>query len=258
MARHCEQCGFEVSATAKFCKACGADLPPVRSVPAKDAPPAASAVAPSPPAVEVQYCERCRTKLLPGAQFCKRCGKPIPGVTSPAEGEGASVLPPRDLRHRSERPRGPRVGGVPRGIRVAAFGAAIALAGCFLPLLSGWGENISVIPTLLKEVPQALVLPLSIVVIAVMAWAALSSPTHPRALLGAGVIAVASPWAALCVVGLFAARQAMSALGAAIFGGDVGPGIVFLSIGFLVSVLGGFVIVSETVRELLTAEHKVE
>jgi hypothetical protein len=126
----------------------------------------------------------------------------------------------------------------------------IALAGCFLPLVSGAGENISVIPSLVNEVPHALVLPLSAVAIVIMAWTAQTARADHRSLLHGGVIAVSSPWATFLLLALFTANKASSYLGFFTFGAGIGVGVIVLALGFAASLVGGFLSLLDLVRSL--------
>jgi len=67
---HCEQCGREPRANAKFCKYCGADIV---VVPVTQA---AAAIA-STVGAKKQFCENCRNRITGDAQFCNKCGKPV-------------------------------------------------------------------------------------------------------------------------------------------------------------------------------------
>ena len=167
--------------------------------------------------------------------------RPAPAVSQ--------ALPPRDLR-RPAAGQGPAsFAALAQGTQIAILGAGVALLGCFLPLVSGVGRNVSIIPTVVNEVGQALIVPLSAAAIALLAWLSASGNAQRRALLGGGVIAIASPWAVFWVLGLTAARQLGSGLGAFTFGADIGVGAIVLAVGFCGSLFGGFVVIRDACIE---------
>ena len=124
----------------------------------------------------------------------------------------------------------------------------MALAGCFLPLASGVGENTSIVPALTKETAYALLAPLSALALAIMAWSAASAPPESRVMLGGSVIALGSPWAVLWILLILAATKAISALGQwGLGGGGLGVGVFALAAGFVAAVVGGFIVLRESV-----------
>lgn len=162
----------------------------------------------------METCSKCGKSVSQAAKFCRNCGgalvsqlaaaQPV-SPPSPAAGQVPRPMPSRDLRRPSERPIGTAVSALPQGAKVAAGGAAVALVGCFLPLVSGVGENSSVIPGLVNQVPQALVLPLSAIAVAVMAWSAQTAqaaaqfPSSWRGDPGVESLGILLPiWAAGC------------------------------------------------------------
>ncbi len=207
-----------------------------------------------------RHCERCNYVVNQTAKFCTNCGSPlldplavaatVSPVRATASNQAARPLPPRDLRPPSQQPIDTALSSVPQGAKVAAGGAAIALVGCFLPLVSGIGENTSVIPNLVNQVPQALVVPLSAIAIVIIAWTAHTAQAERKSLLHGGIIAVSSPWAVFLLLGVLAANKASSSLGPFTFGAGIGIGVIMLVAGFSASLVGGFMSLLETVRSL--------
>jgi hypothetical protein len=121
----------------------------------------------------------------------------------------------------------------------------LALLGCFLPLATGVGENTSLIPSVSNEASEAYIVPISALLVAFMAWAATTGATRSRVLNGGGVIAVSSPWFVLLSLLLLTTARVSQMLGIFSFGTNVGPGMVVLTLGFALSLLGGFLILHD-------------
>jgi hypothetical protein len=215
-------------------------------------------------------CPHCGNAVGERAKFCNKCGEPFAGTGAGclkppapqkelpprdfrrAAAEQASVrsreLPPREIARRVREPGAGTIAALAFGSKVAGLGGLVVLAGCFLPLASGVAENTSIIPALTKETAYALLVPLSALALAAMAWSAASAPPQSRAMLGGSVIALGSPWAVLCILLILAATKAISALGEwGLGGGGVGAGVFALAAGFVAAVVGGFIMLREAV-----------
>jgi len=252
MAGHCERCGYQVGERAKFCKKCGTSAASSEvSIPGEvQGPmPPGPAVEVAAPAADSQFCEYCRARVSVGVQFCKRCGRLVVGNGAAIAGarRRERVLPPRELRRPTGEAGARTVTTLPSGSKVAALGGLVALIGCFLPLASGVGENTSIVPALTKETAYALLAPLSAIAVAVMAWSAASGSPQSRVMLGGSVIALGSPWAVLWLLAILAATKAISALGPFGGGGGIGVGVFALAAGFAAAVVGGFIVLRESV-----------
>lgn len=249
----CEKCRREINPSAKFCKYCGASATPSERSDSGQAQKPAAVRLPLQDSAQVagfQYCEHCRARISVGAQFCKRCGKPAPGAAVAVVEEAAVKprrLPPREIRRPIREPGARTISALPAGSKVAALGGLVALAGCLLPLASGVGENTSIVPALTKETAYALLAPLSALALAIMAWSAASAPPESRVMLGGTVIALGSPWAVLWILAILAATKAFSALGPFGGGGGIGVGVFALAAGFVAAVVGGFIVLRESV-----------
>jgi len=241
MATTCGECNREIDEAAKFCKYCGAAV-------AVEVLPRVVGEAPEEPTIDqvLHYCERCGTALIGPAEFCKRCGTPVPGAAR----VGARELPPRELRRPTEERALPRrlPAMVGPGSIVAGIGGALALVGCFVPLATGAGENISIIPHMTSETEYALIAPASCAALVVIALLTLAGGREQRVMLGGVVIALSSPWVVLWTLSMLATARVIAGLGP--FSGDatIGPGWVALSAGFWAGLVGGFVILWESVR----------
>jgi len=252
----CQSCNSRLAPDAKFCNRCGE-------------PVGASGSS--------RRCEDCGAALPAGARFCTACGHErgdsselapdvdrhdslVPAAEEFAEdldGESVAMAPEEDslpLAHLPPRrlPRGvsgasaPKSSGMPTGSLLADVGAAVSIIGCFLPLASGMGEHVSLIPSVTREFSHAYVVPVSAILIAIMAWAGATGSKRNRLLNGGGVIAVSSPWTAMFLLALLATVRAQGFFGWLNLGDNIGPGAIALPLGFALSLLGGFLILTAT------------
>lgn len=72
MERRCQNCGAEVSESAKFCRGCGCRIETIEKK------------------SKTHPCPKCGKEILPGAKFCRHCGDKL-------ENSGLSQVKPEDL-----------------------------------------------------------------------------------------------------------------------------------------------------------------
>ena len=249
----CAQCDSLVAPSARFCGRCGlragapAPVAPPSEPPeqliadeiadAKPRQPAPTKSAEPPPVVMAEqtvHCEYCGNAMPSDATTCPACGE---RVSEQASRPDVRLAPDS----------GTVAGAVDtRGSWAAVAGAAVVLVGCFLPLVQG--DATAVLPGLARVTSYALLVPLSAVAIALLGWIATVGRFQSRALSGAGVIALGSPWTVTCLLAIAGAMRLFDFLGPFSGGANIGVGLVALAIGFVVALVGGFIIVNENAR----------
>jgi hypothetical protein len=263
MSKACPKCGKQISGVAKFCKYCSAAMDGGGSALANGAS---------------RHCEQCGTQITANAEFCKRCGAAVaqrvqgaapdmpakPRDLPPRElapkarpidwesdrGAERPELPPRDLQRPVRKRRESSVAALTYGSKVGVVGALVALAGCFLPLEASSGMQATIVPSMTKEIGSALIVPLSAIALAVMAWNAASTRNEKtRVTLGGAIIALGSPWAVSSILIILAASNLLSSFGWLARDTGIGIGVIALAIGFVGAVVGGFIILRETVAD---------
>jgi len=250
----CARCGSLVAGSARFCGRCGlrAGAPAPVAPPAEppEVSPADEIASAKPrPAPPIESAEPMSVVTAEHTVHCEYCGNAIPSdaTACPVCGERVS----QEASSRWDTRLGPDSGAVAgavgtRGSWAAVAGAAVVLTGCFLPLVQG--DATAVLPGLARATSYALLVPLSAVAIALLGWMATVGRFQSRALSGAGVIALGSPWTVTCLLAIAGAIRLLDFLGPFSGGANIGVGLVSLAIGFAVAMVGGFIVVNENAR----------
>jgi len=251
----CARCNSLVARSARFCSRCGLragapapvappaeplEVPPARDIATAGPEQAAPAESVEPPPMttaeqaQMVHCEYCGRDMPSDATTCPACGE---RVSEAASRPDVRLLPDS----------GPVAGTAgTRGSWAAVAGAAVVLVGCFLPLVQG--DATAVLPGLARLTSYALLVPLSAIVIALLAWMTTVGRFQGRAVSGAGVIALGSPWTVTCLLTIAGAMRLRDFFGPFGGGTNIGVGLVALAIGFGVALVGGFIVVNENAR----------
>lgn len=159
----------------------------------------------------------CGNTLEEGDEFCRRCGASASG--------------------------GARLGGLPISAdwlnqdRMVAIGGAVALLGCFLPLMTGNDSAMSVLTIATKMNSWLWLEPLSA---GILLWLGLIRRPGSPPQLEASVLALGSAWTSINLVAIIGLNAVISAFGFFARDAGIGIGLILCLVGFLVAAGAAF------------------
>lgn len=251
----CGVCRLKNRPEAAYCRACGASL---------QGQPDRLKVRPVMAAATVS-CAKCRGVNRPEAAFCRHCGSRVqPAAPAPV----ARPQPQRPLLTGDDVVRNIRMvaarasalrgtASLPaHGVGGLVAGAGMILLGSFLPLASSGaiGQSFALIPDAAEHVGSVYLVPLAGVVLVALALL-MPQMALPLRSLSAGVcIALASPGLLMTWTFIRVGNSLAGSFLGSLAQGSVGVGAGALLLGFLVALVGGFVVLWQT-HDAAAEEH---
>lgn len=248
----CRDCRFRNRSSAVFCRACGSRLRglevPVRQETNRRQQQGRARVI----AMTVQ-CDVCRGANRDGAVFCRHCGHSLLPQTETHAGSDAAVRARTitaepgvrtDLTP-AEQPL-PLLGDIPAstwGLRGLYAGGMLVMLGSFLPLASSAvSGGISLIPDLSRDTGSAYVVPLTAIILVILAAFIPRAVPRISGMLAGTCIALASPGLLLTWVSTSVGQSLCDTFIGQLAQGSVAVGAYALLLGFLSALIGGFVV----------------